>query len=366
MDIERVKENFLNKEKYLSCYATKSSDAIRLKEEKEDIRPSFFHDIDRIIHALSYNRYMDKTQVFSECDNDHISHRMVHVQLVSKTARTIGRALNLNEDLIEAIALAHDIGHTPLGHSGEKMLNDICKEELNTSFAHNMQGVNYYVNLTNTNLTIQVLDGIMCHNGEILSPIYKPVNKTKEEFLTEYKEAFIDSSKALKYHPMTLEGCVVRISDIIGYIGRDIEDAIILGKLKRSDIPLDIVNILGSSNKEIMNTIILDIINNSLDKPYIKMSDDVFEALFKLKDFNYNHIYKYSMSKEEYTNYSNGMRKIYNRYLNDIKNNNKNSIIYKDFLNYQSNGYLTSVSDKQKVVDYIAGMTDDYFVKQIS
>ena len=165
MNEKKIKDNFLNKEKYLSCYATKSSDAIRLKEEKEDIRPPYFHDIDRIIHALSYSRYMDKTQVFSECENDHISRRMVHVQLVSKTARTIGRALNLNEDLIEAIALSHDIGHTPLGHSGEAMLDEICKSELNTSFAHNIQGVYYYMRLTNANLTIQVLDGIMCHNG---------------------------------------------------------------------------------------------------------------------------------------------------------------------------------------------------------
>lgn len=117
---ELIKKNFLKKEQNYSKYATKSSDAIRIKEEKEDMRPAFFHDIDRIIHNLSYSRYMDKTQVFSECENDHISHRMIHVQLVSKTARTIGRALNLNEDLIEAIALAHDIGHTPMGHTGEK------------------------------------------------------------------------------------------------------------------------------------------------------------------------------------------------------------------------------------------------------
>ena len=365
MNEKKIKDNFLNKEKYLSCYATKSSDAIRLKEEKEDIRPPYFHDIDRIIHALSYSRYMDKTQVFSECENDHISRRMVHVQLVSKTARTIGRALNLNEDLIEAIALSHDIGHTPLGHSGETMLDEICKSELNTSFAHNIQGVYYYMKLTNANLTIQVLDGIMCHNGELVSEVYEPVKKTKEEFLKEFNEAFVDAKKSLKYHPMTLEGCVVRISDVIGYIGRDIEDAIILGKIKREDIPKEITDILGSTNREIMNTIILDIINNSLDKPYIKMSEDVYKALFMLKDFNYNHIYKHSLTKDEYDRYSKGMRKIYDKYLLDVENNNVDSLIYKDFLCHQSFNYLANTSNKQKVVDYIAGMTDDYFVKQI-
>ena len=122
-----AQENFLNQEKYLSKYATKSSDAVRLKKENEasDIRPPFFRDVDRIIHSLSYTRYMDKTQVFTHNQNDHVSKRITHVQMVSKIARTIGRALNLNVDLIEAIALGHDIGHTPLGHAGESMLNEI-------------------------------------------------------------------------------------------------------------------------------------------------------------------------------------------------------------------------------------------------
>lgn len=165
---------------------------------------------------------------------------------------------------------------------------------------------------------------------------------------------------------MTLEGCVVRISDVIGYIGRDIEDAIILGKIKREDIPKEITDILGSTNREIMNTIILDIINNSLDKPYIKMSEEVYKALFMLKDFNYNHIYKYSLTKDEYDKYSKGMKDIYHRYLLDIENDNIDSLIYKDFLAHQSPNYLINTSSKQKVIDFIAGMTDDYFVEQIS
>ena len=124
-NLEKAKNNFLEKEVNLSKYASKSSDAIRIKEEKEDIRIPYFRDVDRIIHSLSYTRYIGKTQVYSFKDNDHISKRMVHVQLVSKIARTICRALKLNEDLCEAIALGHDIGHTPLGHSGEAMLNEI-------------------------------------------------------------------------------------------------------------------------------------------------------------------------------------------------------------------------------------------------
>ncbi len=248
---EKAKNNFLNKEKYLSKYATKSSDAIRLKDDDEDLRPAFFHDIDRIIHANSYTRYLDKTQVFTREVNDHISKRITHVQLVSKIARTIGRALNLNEDLIEAIALGHDIGHTPLGHEGESMLNEISQKELGEYFAHNIQGVRYYMDVEKNgkglNLSIQVLDGIMCHNGEILDPVYTPQEKTKEEFLREYEEAYKNLKKSNKNHPMTLEGCVVRISDVIGYIGRDIEDAIAVKKIKRDIIPNEIIEVLGDN-----------------------------------------------------------------------------------------------------------------------
>ena len=241
---ETIKNNLLIKEEGLSKYATKSSDAIRLKPKKEDIRPPFFHDTDTIIHSNSYARYMDKTQVYSFYNHDHISRRMLHVQLVSKIARTIGRCLNLNEDLIEAMGLGHDIGHTPLGHTGEKFLNEISMKELGIPFMHNLQSVRNYMYLeregNGCNLTIQVLDGMMCHNGEMLENVYEPKPKTKEDFLKDYEESCKSAAYASKIRPMTLEGCVVRISDIIAYIGRDIEDAIILGKLKRSDIPENI------------------------------------------------------------------------------------------------------------------------------
>ena len=366
---EKAKKNFLNKEKYLSKYATKSSDAVRMNIEKEDIRPPYFHDIDRIIHSLSYTRYLDKTQVFTKSDNDHISRRITHVQLVSKIARTIGRALNLNEDLIEAIALGHDIGHTPLGHAGEAILNEISLRELNQYFSHNIQSVRHLNYVENNgkglNLCIQVLDGIMCHNGEILDSTYVPEKKDKELFLRQYEDSYTDLAKSNKNHPMTLEGCVVRISDVIGYIGRDIEDAIMIGRLKREDIPKDIIDVLGSTNKEIVNTIILDIINNSMDKPYIKMSDHVFNALFSLKKYNYEHIYKYSLTDEQLEYYKVGMNKIFDRYLNDIMNNNYDSIIFKIFLDTQSKSYLSSTSDKRKVIDFIAGMTDDMFINEI-
>ena len=329
--LEEAKNNLL-KEEYLGEYATKSSDAIRIEKYEEDIRPNYFRDIDRIIHSLSYTRYLDKTQVFTMYENDHLSKRITHVQLVSKIARTIGRALNLNEDLCEAIALGHDIGHTPLGHTGEALLNEISLRELGEFFAHNIQSVRHLMVVENNgrglNLCVQVYDGIMCHNGEMLDSKYVPQEKDMNEFLREYNEAYVDLKKSNKNRPMTLEGCVVRISDIIGYIGRDIEDAIMIGKIKREEIPTEISSVLGTTNKEIVNTIILDIIKNSMNKPYIKLSDDVYKALFSLKKFNYKHIYSKSMSSNEIEYYRSGMNKIYSKYLSDIENNNTDSIIY--------------------------------------
>ena len=325
--------------------------------------------MDRIIHALSYTRYADKTQVYSFKQNDHISERMLHVQLVSKVARTIGRALNLNCDLIEAIALGHDVGHTPLGHTGEALLNEISLRELGEYFAHNIQGVRHYMEVENhgegLNLSVQVLDGIMCHNGEMLSNVYTPVAKTKEEFLREYQEAYHDLKASSHNHPMTLEGCVVRISDIIGYIGRDIEDAIELGLFERSELPKEITEVLGNTNSDIMNTIILDIIENSLDKPYIALSERVYRALFALKKFNGENIYSKSMTKEDIEYYRSGMNQLYHIYLDDIKANRIESVIYTVFLNSQSPRYLKVTDARRKVIDFIAGMTDDMFIREV-
>ena len=164
--LEIANKNFLRNETLLSDYACRDADAIRFEEDEEDLRPNYFHDIDRIIHSLSYTRYLDKTQVFSRSGNDHVSKRITHVQLVSKVARTIGRALALNEDLIEAIALGHDIGHTPLGHIGESLLNEISLRELGEYFAHNIQSVRHLMIVEKggkgLNLCVQVYDGIMC------------------------------------------------------------------------------------------------------------------------------------------------------------------------------------------------------------
>ena len=367
--LDLIKENLLKRENNLSKYACKSSNAIRLKEKKEDFRPPFFRDTDSIIHSSSYTRYIRKTQVFSFSEHDHISTRMLHVQLVSKVARTIGRCLNLNEDLIEAIGLGHDIGHAPLGHTGEKYLNEISMKELNIPFMHNLQSVRDYLILENngkgSNLTIQVLDGLMCHNGEKLEQVYKPESKNVEKFLLDYENSCKSYDYASKIKPMTLEGCVVRISDVIAYIGRDIEDAIKLGIIDRNSIPDNIVKVLGNNNKDIINNIVLDIVKNSYGKNEIIMSDKIFEAVNSLLKFNYEKIYNYANSKEDLAYYKEGINKLYYSLLDDLNTNKENSKIYKSFLKDMDRKYLENTDNKKIVIDFIAGMTDDYFLTHL-
>lgn len=365
---DKINLNMVKGEKLLSPFATKSTDAIRINFEGNDIRPPFFRDTDRIIHTSSYTRYADKTQVFSNIDNDNISRRFIHVQLVSKIARTIGRALNLNEDLIEAIALSHDLGHVPFGHVGEAILNEISLKNNQGNFMHNVQSVRNLMNIENNgkglNITIQVLDGVLCHNGEFVQDKYYPKNKSMEDFFNDYNNCYTDSSYYKKLVPMTMEGCVVRISDIIAYIGRDIEDAINLGVIKESDLPKEITNILGSNNKDIINNIVLDIINNSLDKDYLKMSPSIYKSLVDLKKFNYNNIYARANSNEKIAEYKLMFETVFSGCLEQLKIGNKKALIYVNFINSMSDDYLSKNSQERIVIDYIAGMTDDYFIKE--
>lgn len=352
----------------LNKYACPYNKALRLINEEKDIRPDFFRDIDRIIHSQAFTRYIDKTQVFSYSHNDNVSKRIVHVQFVSKIARTIGRSLHLNEDLIEAASLGHDLGHTPFGHVGEKYLNELSLQYDNTYFSHNVQSVRTLMNLEDNgkgkNLTIQVLDAILCHNGELPCQKYEPKPKTKEEFLAEYEACYTDKETLTKLCPSTLEGCIVRISDIIAYLGRDIEDAILLGVITKEELPEEIVNVLGSTNKNIINTFILDIIKNSYDKPYILMSENIFKALLALKKFNYEHIYNKANSTARLKQIKIMFKTLFEQYLSDINNKNTDSAIFKYFLDHMTKDYLTKTSDTRIVIDFIAGMTDDFFLKE--
>ena len=361
-------ENMLNHNKILSKYACPDSDAIYLHENKDDFRTPFFRDIDRIIYTLAFVRYSDKTQVFSFKENDHLTKRMIHIQYVAKIARTIGRALGLNEDLIEAAALGHDLGHTPFGHVGEAILNEISLENNEGYFNHNVHSVRLLMYIENygkgLNITLQTLDAIMCHNGEFASQMYEVRKKSKEEFLSEYESCYKDRAAIKKLRPMTLEGAVVRISDLIAYLGRDIEDAKRMGLIDFSDIPLSIKENLGTSNREIVNTIVIDIINNSIGKDYIKLSDNVFKSIVELKKFNYENIYYKAYTEEEKDKLKLMLNTLFNKYMKDLENNNTDSNIIKSFLANMSDEYKNNNSNARIVIDYIAGMTDDYTLRE--
>ncbi len=370
LDIKKVKKIMLKSEKSLSKYACKSKEAIREYPDDEDIRLEFARDVDRIIHSSCYTRYMSKTQVFTNPINDHISTRMTHVQYVSKAARTIARALSLNEDLCEAIALGHDVGHTPYGHFGESVLNKISKAYNDGKcFAHNLNSVRVFRVLDkkgiSTNLTLQVLDGIMCHNGELLQDKYMPnMKKTFEDLDREYNECLKDESAIKRLTPMTLEGCIVRISDIIGYIGKDIDDASRLGIFDRNLLPENVKKYLGTDNAQIMNSIILDVIENSLGKNYISMSENVFKAVKELKEYNYKNIYENAITQEDRKKYTKNIESLYSIYCRALDMEDKTNDIYKIFLNDMSKDYIENTSDSQKVIDYIAGMTDNFLEEQ--
>lgn len=361
-------ENMLNHNKILSKYACPDSDAIYLHENKDDFRTPFFRDIDRIIYTLAFVRYSDKTQVFSFKENDHLTKRMIHIQYVAKIARTIGRALGLNEDLIEAASLGHDLGHTPFGHVGEAILNEISLENNEGYFNHNVHSVRLLMYIENygkgLNITLQTLDAIMCHNGEFASQMYEVRKKSKEEFLSEYESCYKDRAAIKKLRPMTLEGAVVRISDLIAYLGRDIEDAKRMGLIDFSDIPLSIKENLGKSNREIVNTIVMDIINNSIGKDYIKLSDNVFKSIVELKKFNYENIYYKAYTEEEKDKLKLMLNTLFNKYMKDLENNNTDSNIIKSFLANMSDEYKNNNSNARIVIDYIAGMTDDYTLRE--
>lgn len=335
--------------------------------EDTDFRQSFSIDGDRILHSLAYTRYIDKTQVFYLVQNDHITHRVLHVQLVSKIARTIGRFIGLNEDLIEAISLGHDIGHTPFGHDGETFLSEICRANGVGSFLHNLQSVQFLDRVERKgkgwNLCLQTLDGILCHDGEIHNQRLEPLRAKTFETL-ESEMAAKQNNPAIGLTPMTLEGCVVRMADTVSYIGRDIEDAIRLNMIRRSDLPPQSVKVLGSTNGTIVYRLVMDIIQNSFQNTYTAFSPEVSDALESLKAFNLKRIYMSPKIKSHTVVIRNLFHLLFERYLLDIEKENQNSVIFSGFLKDMSAGYLSCHRPAEIVRDFIAGMTDRYFLAQ--
>ncbi len=349
---------------------TPNSNAIRRDNDKDQPsvwRPSYARDVDKILYSPYYNRYTDKTQVFSFYKNDDISRRALHVQLVSRIARSIGSALNLNLDLIEAIALGHDIGHTPFGHAGERFLSEAYYSETGRYFNHNVHSVRVLDGIfPKLNLSLDTLNGIIAHNGEVELNRYEPrPMQSFDDFDKMVESCYVDQMNILSILPSTIEGCVMRISDIIAYLGKDRLDA------EHANLEVDSGKLhddgIGRINQEIINNLEVSIIENSYGKPYIKMDEEHFNAMKLAKQANYDLIYRNeSVSKTQSEKIRPVMLKLYQRLLKDLREGNKSSPIFKHHINFvvknrYSNGeeYMNT-EHNQIVCDYIASMTDDY------
>ncbi|MBQ3573320.1 MAG: deoxyguanosinetriphosphate triphosphohydrolase [Clostridia bacterium] len=310
--------------KTLSPYATKSGESRgrNIPEEECDLRTNFQRDRDRIVHSKAFRRLKHKTQVFLSPEGDHYRTRLTHTLEVSQIARTISRALGLNEDLTEAIALGHDLGHTPFGHMGEKVLDDICSR----GFKHNEQSLRVVDVLERDrglNLTWEVRDGILCHTGE--------------------------------KKPSTPEGQVVAISDKIAYINHDIDDAVRGGVLKDGDIPKIFTDVLGTKNSERINTMIWAVVSESDNKPDIFMQSDVYDIMMKLRQFMFDNVYISSDAKAEEKKGKGIIEGLYKIYMSNPA------------LIPNSESALRRSEDIETLVtDYIAGMSDRYAVAKFS
>lgn len=368
----RIEED--RKNGYVNPYRFDDADIVRRIETKKDEpsiwRPAFVRDTEKILHLPYYNRYTDKTQVFSFYSNDDITRRGLHVQLVSRIARNIGSVLGLNLDLIEAIALGHDIGHTPFGHAGEKYLSEIYCEHTGRYFNHNVHSVRVLDRIFSRNLSLQTLDGILCHNGEMEMQKYKPhKDKTFEIFDSETKNCYLNKDGIKWLTPMTLEGCVVRICDMIAYLGKDRQDALTARIIP--DTKEFSVSAMGSENAEIINNLTVNIIENSYGKDYIALSPEMFTGLKMAKDENYRKIYLSKAVDAQYeVSVKPMIKELYEKLLDDLEKGNEKSFIFthhiEDIQNrtayYKGTDYLKEEKN-QIVVDYIASMTDNYFLK---
>ncbi len=370
--LERMKED--RARGWVNPYRASDDAVIRRDDRSGDegniLRPAYVRDVEKILHLPAYNRYNGKTQVFSFRSNDDLSRRGLHVQLVARIARDIGSALGLNCDLIEAIGLGHDLGHTPFGHAGEKHLNDILFERTGRSFFHNVHSVRVLDKLYGRNLSLQTLDGVLCHNGEYEQRIFELSGLDSFEAFDAvvencYRNDF-DYVKTLR--PMTLEGCVVRISDIIAYVGRDRQDAIEAGLL--SEDAFD-DGLGGGYNTWILTHASIDIVEHSYGKNRIEMSEELFDEIARAKRENYTKIYSSGGVEEEHGDMmAQAFRRMYEHFYHDLEHGDESSFIFRHHiariekaLSYYDRTYDWQSDLDQTVVDYIASMTDGYFTE---
>lgn len=332
-----------------------------------EYRLAFSTDADRILNSMAYTRYSDKTQVFSLINNDHLTHRVLHVQMVSRVARTIGRYLGLNTDLIEAASLGHDIGHPPFGHDGERFLSRLTRANGAGAFHHNLQSIHFLDCVEKKgrgwNLCLQTMDAILCHNGEVHTTRLVP--EPRKDFKAfDRLAADMQANNRADAVPMTMEGCVVRMADTISYIGRDLEDAIRLGLVTRDQVPDACTGLLGQTQGTIVFNLVTDLIQTSIDQTYIGFSTEVSQALKALKTFNYRYIYKNPAIKKHLTGIEDIFKCLFDGYMEDLARDNRESVIFSEFLDGMSPAYTQAHDPAEIVRDFISGMTDSYFIRQ--
>lgn len=365
--LEEINKGYDNE---LSPYACKNADAVQPRPRRFGIiRPPYSYDTDCILHNPFYNRYADKTQVFSFYKNDDLTRRALHVQFVSKIARTIGRALKLNLDLIEAIALGHDMGHTPFGHRGEFLLSECYERETAKTgqtryFNHNVHSARIFRKILKENMTVQTLSGIISHNGEKVCKEYAPLPlNTFEAFDEVLEKCYVDSHYHKTLRPNTLEGCVVRVSDMIAYAGRDRLDlyhAKLIGEAKFKEKRL-----IGTQNSDYISNLIANIIKNSINSPSLNMDEAVFKDMEDFISENYAVIYS---TKELNAPFEEIIKPLmfglYERFMDDLKNGNEDSPVVYHYLRDAAlqGAYDENTPHAEIVTDFIASMTDDYFI----
>lgn len=333
-------------------------------------RPAFARDIEKIVNMPAYNRYAGKTQVFSFVENDDICRRGLHVQLVSRVARGIGRLLGLNCDLIEAIALGHDLGHTPFGHAGERFLSRCYHERTDRYFNHNVHSVRVLDQLYRRNVSLQTLDGVLCHNGEFAQQELKRGHVGTFEALDALVEECTANEQVIStLRPSTLEGCVVRVADMIAYVGKDRQDAMDMGALASLD-EFD-STVMGKANAQIINNLTADIVNESYGRDRIAMSEAMFNDLKRAKRQNYEIIYnKEGLAASDGITVGEMFEEVYEKLLRDLTEGREESAIFRHHIDYLARKsrsitrerYVGATEPNQIVVDYIASMTDSYFM----
>lgn len=366
-----LKDRLIQREQaFFTAPACFSNTALRRHPEPRshtDYRLAFSTDADRILNSMAFSRYPDKTQVFSLINNDHLTHRVLHVQMVARVARTIGRYLGLNTDLIEAASLGHDIGHPPFGHDGERFLSKLTLANGAGRFHHNIQSLQFLDRIERNgngwNLSLQTLDAILCHNGEAHARQIRPESRTSFDQLDQLA-VDLASGKRKDAMPGTLEGCVVRMADTVSYIGRDLEDAVRLGLVTRDQVPRSCAELLGTTQGTIVFNLVTDIIHTSLDRDFIGFSHEIAQALEVLKQFNYRYIYKNPEIKAHLTGIEDIFKYLFERYMEDLEKENRESVIFTEFLEGMDEGYRRDHGPGAIVRDFISGMTDSYFIRQ--